>query len=138
MRPKTTDVEDLRARIERWRGARGKRAHLSAELWSAAVEIADRDGIAPTARALDVGYGTLRWRMATTRRDRVAKESGATGFVEIGPGPFMAPHRDEIVVEFAAEGAGRVTCRLPADAGLDVPALAGRIAAAFWHRSRRP
>ena len=94
-----------------------------------AVDLAARCGIAPVARGLYIAYGALKRRLKSNGRSR----SGASRrrFVEVRSlDPILEGGR--IVVEFADAGGARVTCRLPADAGIDLAALAG----AFWNRTR--
>jgi hypothetical protein len=54
------DVERLRRRFAEWRGTHAVRARLPEELWAAAAELAERDGMDATARALEVDKPSLR------------------------------------------------------------------------------
>jgi hypothetical protein len=54
------DVEQVRRRWAEWRSTHAVRSRLPEELWSAAVELVQRDGIDATARALDVDKPSLR------------------------------------------------------------------------------
>jgi len=54
------DVEQVRRRWVEWRSTHAVRSRLPEELWSAAVELAQRDGIDATAQALDVDKPSLR------------------------------------------------------------------------------
>ena len=54
------DVEQVRRRWAEWRSTHAVRSRLPEELWSAAVELARRDGIDATARALEVDKPSLR------------------------------------------------------------------------------
>jgi hypothetical protein len=54
------DVEQVRRRWAEWRSTHAVRARLPEELWAAAVELVQRDGIDATARALDVDKPSLR------------------------------------------------------------------------------
>jgi hypothetical protein len=61
----TTATETIRARIAQWRETRTHRgAPMPAPLWSAAVDLARRHGVGPTARGLGVDYATLKRRLA--------------------------------------------------------------------------
>jgi hypothetical protein len=67
------DVEQLRRRFAEWRGTHAVRARLPEELWAAAAELAQRDGMDVTARALDVDKPSLRkWaeRLRPQRQSR--------------------------------------------------------------------
>ena len=54
------DVEQVRRRWAEWRSTHAVRSRLPEELWAAGVELAQRDGIDATARALDVDKPSLR------------------------------------------------------------------------------
>jgi hypothetical protein len=77
-----TTVAPLRARIRQWREMRTHRgAPMPAALWAAAVDVARRHGLAATARALGVDYGTLKRRLAATEPGPPA---AAPTFVDLG------------------------------------------------------
>ncbi len=70
------DVEQLRRRFAEWRGTHAVRARLPEELWAAAVELAQRDGMDVTARALEVDKPSLRkWagRLRPQRQPRARR-----------------------------------------------------------------
>jgi len=94
----TTRLEDVRQRIARWRETRTHRgAPMPAALWAAAVSFAQRQGVAETARALRVDYGTLKTRLAA-----------AAGADPLAPGPAF--------VEFAvARPTGLGVCVIAID-----------------------
>jgi hypothetical protein len=54
------DVEQVRRRFAEWRGTHAVRSRLPEELWAAAAELVQRDGIDVTAQALDVDKPSLR------------------------------------------------------------------------------
>jgi hypothetical protein len=54
------EVEQVRRRWAEWRSTHAVRSRLPEELWTAAVELVQRDGIEATARALDVDKPSLR------------------------------------------------------------------------------
>ena len=54
------EVEQVRRRWAEWRSTHAVRSRLPEELWVAAVELVQRDGIDATARALDVDKPSLR------------------------------------------------------------------------------
>ena len=54
------DVEQVRRRFGEWRSTHAVRSRLPEELWAAAAELVQRDGIDATARALDVDKPSLR------------------------------------------------------------------------------
>ena len=74
-------LEEARGRFEEWRNHRRGKARIPAELWSAAVEVARKEGINRTARELHVAWDDLKRRMATT--DEVPRQPGLPAFVEL-------------------------------------------------------
>jgi hypothetical protein len=54
------DVEQLRRRFAEWRNTHAVRSRLPEELWAAAAELAQREGLDTTARELDVDKPSLR------------------------------------------------------------------------------
>ena len=70
------EVEQVRRRFAEWRSTHAVRSRLPEELWTAAAELARRDGIDATARALDVDKPSLRkWadRLSPARATSSAK-----------------------------------------------------------------
>jgi hypothetical protein len=95
------DVEEVRRRWTEWRSTHAVRSRLPEELWAAAVELVQRDGIDATARALDVDKPSLRkWagrlnpaQSPRTRRRSQAKQraNALPAFVELlGSGGMAA------------------------------------------------
>ena len=74
-------VEDVAARLAEWRQGRQKGAAIPDELWSAAIEVARRDGLGRTAAALRLDYGKLKRLMMAA--DGVAKKSTSPSFMEL-------------------------------------------------------
>jgi hypothetical protein len=79
-RTRLPTVEEVGARLEQWRRNRQGRAAIPDELWSAAIEVARRDGVNRTATALRLNGGKLKRRMMAA--DGVAKRA-ASSFVEL-------------------------------------------------------
>ena len=75
------------------------KARIPAELWSAAAEVARKEGINRTARALHVAWDDLKRRMAAT--GEVPLRPGSPAFVEL-----VAP-QVESVPECTLEAEGR-------------------------------
>ena len=73
-------LEEAKRRFEEWRSNRRGKARIPAELWSAAVEVARKEGINRTARELHVAWDDLKRRMAT---DEVPRQPGSPAFVEL-------------------------------------------------------
>jgi hypothetical protein len=72
-------LEEARGRFEEWRSNRKGKARIPAELWSAAVEVARKEGINRTARELHVAWDDLKRRMIT---GEVRRQPGSPAFVE--------------------------------------------------------
>jgi hypothetical protein len=92
-------LDEAKARFEEWRNNRSGKARIPAELWSAAVEVARKEGINRTARELHVAWDDLKRRMATT--GEVRRQPGPPEFVEL-----VAP-RTQSVPECTLEVEGR-------------------------------
>jgi hypothetical protein len=70
----------LRARIAEWRTTRTHRgAAMPAALWASAVDAARRHGLAATARALGIDYGSLKRRLVAA-----APGPGTGTFLDLG------------------------------------------------------
>ena len=81
----TVDIEAVRTRFETWRQTREGKARIPDELWSAAVELARRDGVNQTAAVLHLDGGKLKRRMMAT--GPVPDKTMPPAFVEM-----MVPH----------------------------------------------
>jgi uncharacterized protein (DUF305 family) len=81
----TVDIEQGRTRFEDWRQRRKGKARIPDELWSAAAEVARRDGVNQTAAALHLDGGKLKRRMLAT--GPVPDKTMPPAFVEM-----MIPH----------------------------------------------
>ena len=77
----TINLEEAKARFGEWRQNRRGKARIPAELWSAAVAVAQKEGVNRTARALHVAWDDLKRRMAIT--GEVARQPGSPAFVEL-------------------------------------------------------
>jgi hypothetical protein len=94
-----TTVEEVRAGLEEWRQSRQRRAAIPDELWSAAIEVARRDGVGRTATALRLDYGKLKRLMLAG--DGVEKRTATPSFMKL-IAPEAAP-----VAQCAIELEGR-------------------------------
>jgi hypothetical protein len=79
------DVAKVRTRFEEWRLNRKGKARIPDELWSAAVEVARRDGVNQTATVLHLDGGKLKRRMMAA--GSVPDKAAAPSFVEM-----VVPH----------------------------------------------
>jgi hypothetical protein len=103
------DMEQTRRRLERWREARTAGVRLPEELWAAAIKLARRHGVYPTARALGLEYNKLKRLAQSTGQPQ--KGLPAPTFVElIAAQPAGgSPCR----IEMEGPGGGRMTIELP-------------------------
>ncbi len=74
-------LEEAKGRFEEWRSNRRGKGRIPAELWSAAVEVARKEGINRTARELHVAWDDLKRRVTTT--EEVRRQPGLAAFVEL-------------------------------------------------------
>ena len=105
------DVEQVRRRWAEWRSTHAVRSRLPEELWAAAAELVQRDGIDATARALDVDKPSLRkWagRLNPARCNQLGEN----------------PHRNR----------ARMPCQPSWSCSHPVP-VRGRVAGWRWNRS---
>ena len=79
-------LDEAKTRFEEWRNNRSGKARIPAELWSAAVEVARKEGINRTARELHVAWDDLKRRMGEVRQ-----EPGSPAFVEL-----VAPQAESV------------------------------------------
>ena|SRR5277367_4368372 len=81
-RSKTPNVklEEAKARFGEWRQNRRGKARIPAELWSAAVAVAQKEGVNRTARELHVAWDDLKRRMPITGE---VPRQGSPAFVEL-------------------------------------------------------
>ena len=71
-------LEEVKGRFEEWRTIRRGKARIPAELWSATVEVARKEGINRTARELHVAWDDLKRRMG-----EAPQQPGSPAFVEL-------------------------------------------------------
>jgi hypothetical protein len=91
-RRKTANItlEEAKARFEAWRENRKGKAAIPDELWSAAVEVARREGVNRTSTELRVEWNHLKRRMATAPAP--SPKAARPTFVElVAPRPESHP-----------------------------------------------
>ena len=81
-RKQVATVEEVRTRLEEWRQSRRhKRTAIPEDLWSAAIEVARRDGLGRTAATLRLDYGKLKRLMMAA--NGVEKKTASPSFMEL-------------------------------------------------------
>ena len=92
-------IEDVRGRFEHWRQHRKGKAAIPGELWRAAIELARRNGVNPTAAELRLDGAKLKRLMLAA--GAAPDETTPPSFVElIAPGAAAVP-------EYSVELEGR-------------------------------
>ena len=77
----TLNLDEVGTRFENWRQSRRGKQRIPDELWSAAIEVARRDGVNATAAALHLDGGKLKRRMLAA--DSVPSKAVPPTFVEL-------------------------------------------------------
>jgi hypothetical protein len=90
-------LDEVRTRFENWRQNRRGKQRIPEELWSAAIELARRDGVNPTAVALHLDGGKLKRRMAAA--DSVPGKAVPPSFVELVAPRTVDQHECTIELE---------------------------------------
>lgn len=96
---RTLTIEEVRTRFEHWRQNRQGKAAIPDELWSAAIELARKDGVNRTASELRVDGSKLKRLMVAA--GAVPEKKTPPSFVEL-----IAPERT-VVPECSVELEGR-------------------------------
>jgi len=118
------DLESTRRRFEQWRRTCRARTRIPDSLWSAAVKMAERYGTCRTAKALRLGYYSLKERV-----EREAAVNKAT-FLELPlPSPTVA---GECLLEWEDTAGAKMRVHLK---GVAVPDLVA-LSRSFWEGQR--
>lgn len=80
------ELEQLRQRLNEFRSTHALRSRLPESLWTAAAELAKREGMYQTARMLRLDYTGLKKRMENHNPAKRSRTTGAPSFME-----FIAP-----------------------------------------------
>ena len=90
-------MEKVRGRLERWRRGRvSRRSPIPAALWAAAVTVARRHGLYPTARTLHLDYTSLKKHLQSA--DERAPALASPTFVELAPVPLATTPYDCVIL----------------------------------------
>jgi hypothetical protein len=91
------NLDEVRTRFENWRQSRHGKQPIPDELWSAAIEVARRDGVNPTAVALHLDGGKLKRQMAAA--DSLPGKAMPPTFVELVAPPSVGLRECTIELE---------------------------------------
>lgn len=105
------DIDEVRARFEEWRQRRQGKTRIPDELWSAAIEVARRDGVNRTAAALHLDGGKLMKRMLAA--GAIPKRPTPPAFVELAaPSGIRSSAEPEYTIELEGRnGTLRIRCK---------------------------
>ena len=124
--PRLSEVE---GRLNRWRQRHGgPGVRIPEELWSAAAEVAEVEGVCVAARRLRLREAALARRLERASRAKKACGDGDGGFLELDVSELSSSGRTVVVLE--GEG-DRLRVEVTGAAAVDVIALAR----AFWSRT---
>lgn len=96
-------LEEAKARFEEWRQTRRGKAAIPDELWSAAAEVARKEGVSRTSTELRVEWNELKRRMTATAG--ASRQVAPPAFVE------LVASQSQSLVECMIELEGR-RCKL--------------------------
>jgi hypothetical protein len=74
-------LEEAKARFAEWRQTRKGKAAIPDELWSAAAEVARKEGVSRTSTELRVEWNELKRRMAAATG--VSRQTAPAAFIEL-------------------------------------------------------
>jgi len=106
------DFAEAIHRFQQWRAGRVRGSRIPEPLWQLALELAGRQGLSRTAKALRLNLDVLRRRLhpeAEARTKRANRPKNQARFVEL-PIP-SSPHSRSCTIEFK-EDAGRAPLRV--------------------------
>ena len=122
------DLENTRRRLEQWRQRHQAPTPLPESLWAEAVKLAGRYGVSRTARALRVGYYSLKDRVEKQTGSSAAGSpaAGAATFLELAVSPRSGA--GECILEWEDAAGGKMRVHLK---GAEVPDLVA-LSRSFW------
>jgi hypothetical protein len=126
------DLENARRRLAQWRQRHQAPTPLPESLWAEAVKLAGRYGVSRTARALGVGFYSLKDRVeketSCSAAGRAARSEAA--FLELAVSPRSGAA--ECILEWEDAGGGKMRVHLK---GVEVPDLVA-LSRSFWEGRR--
>ena len=118
------DLEAVRQRFERWRQTRKEGSRIPDTLWTAAVKMVGRYGMHRTAKALRLGYYSLKERIeqqASAAPD--LPERAATTFLEVAAPAAVPVASGECTVELENVAGMKMRVRLKGSTWADWAAV---------------
>ena len=126
------EVEEVRARIERWRQQRKCLGPMPEKLWAEAAELASRFGINPICHHMGLSYAALKTCMGKRHglKPSVSKQHEtpqskpmAPTFVELGGDSLLGGIQAGPVLEVSTPDGMRIVLRLPSVSSVDLASL---------------
>jgi len=134
------EVEEVRARIDRWRRSRAKRGAMPEELWAEAVALGERFGVYPVCRQLGLSYDRLKLHVVEAELQRIHRlgvggEQGVGGPEAEVPVGFIELHAAQafgecgrsgpvvVEVELSRADGSRMSVRMAPEQQLDLVGL---------------
>ena len=126
------DLENARRRLAQWRQRHQAPRPLPEWLWAQAVKLAGRYGVSRTARALGVGYYSLKDRVEKETSSAAAGSPAASAatFLELAVSPRSGA--GECILEWEDAAGGKMRVHLK---GVEVPDLVA-LSRSFWEGRR--
>ncbi len=140
--PLPVEVDEVRARIERWRQQRKCLGPMPEKLWAEAAELAVRFGMSPICQNMGLSYGALKTRMDKHSSQqhpapkphpeqtlihalppRPKPQPMAPTFVELGGDSLLGGIQAGPVLEVSTPDGVRVVLRLPTGSSVDLASL---------------
>jgi hypothetical protein len=134
--PLPAEVDEVRAKVERWRQQRKCLGPMPEKLWAEAAELASRFGMNPICHHMGLSYAALKTRMdkRLSLKPSVPKQNPAPQpkpkpqpmaptFVELGGDSLLVGLQAGPVLEVSTPDGVRVVLRLPAGSSVDLASL---------------
>jgi len=140
--PFPPEVDEVKARIDRWRQQRKCLGPMPEKLWHEVLELASRFGMNPICRSMGLSYGSLKARMdkglgqpqaSPAPRSEPSlvpappsmpkQQPMAPTFVEFGADNLLGGIQAGPVLEITNPDGVRVVLRLPAGSSIDLASL---------------
>jgi hypothetical protein len=81
----SADIEEVRHRLQEWRGSRRHGARIPEGVWIAAVKLAQKYRPSRIAHELGLDYDGLRRRLKTAQQHGTSEQETKPGFIELFP-----------------------------------------------------
>lgn len=139
--PFPAEVDEVRAKVERWRQQRKCLGPMPEKLWTEAAELASRFGMHPICHHMGLSYAALKTRIGKLPVQHVATKPRpepkqhpapqskqkphpmAPTFVELGGDSLLGGIQAGPVLEVSTLDGVRVVLRLPTGSSVDLASL---------------